>query len=103
MLVLDRRSIGNSCRRAWAAVARRGSSSEQAACIARNVEKFDNQKPRAASFLFVRRGTQSYDEFIATVPLRSRLSMMLGMINTFDIFSIGENASACTSSGRRVT
>ena len=79
------------------------SSSERAACIAPNAEKFDNQKPRAASFLFVRRGTQSYDEFIAAVPLRPRLSMMLGMINTFDIFSIGENASACTSSGRRVT
>ena len=79
------------------------SSSERAACIARNAEKFDNQKPRVASFLFVRRGTQSYDEFIAGVPLRPRLSMMLGMINTFDIFSIGENASACTSSGRRVT
>jgi hypothetical protein len=40
-----------------------------AACIAPNAEKFDNQKPRAASFLFVRRGTQSYDEFIAAVPL----------------------------------
>jgi hypothetical protein len=26
--------------------------------------------------------------------------MMLGMINSSDIFSIGENASACTSSGR---
>jgi hypothetical protein len=34
-----------------------------------NAEKFDNQKTRAASFLFVRRGTQSYDEFIAAVPL----------------------------------
>ena len=45
------------------------SSSERAACIAPNAEKFDNQKPRAASFLFVRRGTQSYDEFIAAVPL----------------------------------
>jgi len=32
-------------------------------------EKLDNQKPRAASFLFVRGGTQSYDEFIAAVPL----------------------------------
>jgi hypothetical protein len=62
--------------------------------------KIDNRKPRAASFLFVRRGTQSYDKFIAAVPLRPRLSMMLGMINTFDIFSIGENASACISSGR---
>ena len=45
------------------------SSSERAACIAPNAEKFDNQKPWAASFLFVRRGTQSYDEFIAAVPL----------------------------------
>jgi hypothetical protein len=27
--------------------------------------------------------------------------MMLGMINTTDIFSIGENASACTSTGCR--
>ena len=70
------------------------SSSERAACIAPNAEKFDNQKPWAASFLFVRRGTQAYDEFIAAVPLRPRLSMMLGMINTSDIFSIGENASA---------
>ena len=43
--------------------------SERAACIAPNAEKFDNQKPRAASLLFVRRGTQSYDEFIAAVPL----------------------------------
>lgn len=42
-------------------------------------------KPRGASFLSVRRGTQSYDEFIAAIPLRLRLSMMLGMINTFDI------------------
>src|SRR3982074_597029 len=41
----------------------------RAACIAPNAEKFDNQKPWAASFLFVRRGTQSYDEFIAAVPL----------------------------------
>jgi hypothetical protein len=78
------------------------SSSERAACIAPNAEKFDNQKPRAASFLFVRRGTQSYDEFMAGVPLWPRLSMMLGMINTSDIFSIGENASAFTSSGRWV-
>jgi hypothetical protein len=30
-----------------------------------------------------------------------RLSMMLGMINTSDIFSIGENASATTSATRR--
>jgi len=45
------------------------SSSERAACIARKAEKFDNQNSRAASFLFVRRGTQSYDEFIAAVPL----------------------------------
>jgi hypothetical protein len=37
--------------------------------IAPNAEKFDNQKPRAASLLFVRRGTQSYDEFIGAVPL----------------------------------
>jgi hypothetical protein len=34
-----------------------------------HAEKFDNQKPWAASFLFVRRGTQSHDEFIAAVPL----------------------------------
>jgi hypothetical protein len=63
--------------------------------IAPSAEKFDNQQPRAASFLFARRGTRSYDEFIAGVPLRPRPSMMLGMINTSDIFSIGENASAC--------
>jgi hypothetical protein len=37
------------------------SLSERAACIAPYAEKFDNQKPRAASLLFVRRGTQSYD------------------------------------------
>ena len=79
------------------------SSPERAACIAPNAEKFDNQKPRAASFLFMRRGTQSYDEFTTTVPLRPRLSMMLGMVNTSDIFWIGEHASACSSSGRRVT
>jgi hypothetical protein len=42
---------------------------ERAACIGPNAEKFDNEKPRAASFLFVRRGTQSYDGFIAAVPL----------------------------------
>ena len=76
------------------------SSSERAACIAPNAEKFDNQKPRAASFLFVRRGTQSYDEFVAAVPLRPRLGMMLRMINTSDILSIGENSTACVSSGR---
>jgi hypothetical protein len=58
--------------------------------IAPNAEKLDNQKPRAASFLFVRRSTQSYDEFIAAVPLRPRLSMMRRMINMSDIFSIGE-------------
>lgn len=33
MLVLDRRSIGNSCRRAWAAVARRGSSRHGSAIL----------------------------------------------------------------------
>ena len=37
--------------------------------IAPNAEKFDNQEPRAASLLFVRRDTQSYDEVIAAVPL----------------------------------
>jgi hypothetical protein len=79
------------------------SSSERAACIAPNAKKIDNRKPRAASFLFVRRGTQSYDEFMAAVPLRPRLSMMLGMINTSDILSIGENASARISSGRTST
>jgi hypothetical protein len=49
---------------------------------------------------FVRRGIQSYDEFIAAVPLRPRLGMMLRMINTSDIFSIGENSTACVSWGR---
>ena len=68
--------------------------------IAPNAEKFDNQEPRAASLLFVRRGTRWYDEFIAAVPLRPRLSMMRRMTNTSDIFSIGENASAFISSGR---
>jgi hypothetical protein len=63
------------------------SSPERAACIAPNAEKFDNQKPRAASFLFMRRGTQSYDEFTTAVPLRPHLSMMLrptfsGLANT---------------------
>jgi len=58
------------------------SLSERAACIAPYAEKFDNQKPQAASLLFVRRGTQSYDEFIAAVPLSAPLSMMFGMINT---------------------
>jgi hypothetical protein len=43
--------------------------SEGAARIAPNAEKFDNQKPRAASFLFVRRGIQSYDQFIAAALL----------------------------------
>ena len=42
----------------------------------------------------MRRGTQSYDEFTTAVPLRPRLSMMLGMVNTSDIFWIGEHASA---------
>jgi hypothetical protein len=37
------------------------SLSERAACIAPYAKKFNNQKPRAASLLFVRRGTQSYD------------------------------------------
>jgi hypothetical protein len=75
-----------------------------AGCMHRpSAEKFDNQKPRAASFLFMRRGTQSYDEFTTAVPLRPRLSMMLGMVNTSDIFWIGEHASACSSSGRTVT
>ena len=41
-------------------------------------------------------GTQSYDEFTTAVPLRPRLSMMLGMVNTSDIFWIGEHASACS-------
>ena len=54
------------------------SSSERAACITPNAENFDNQ---LLSF-FVRRGTKSYDEFIAAVPFRPRLSMILGMINT---------------------
>jgi hypothetical protein len=76
----------------------------QSGCVHRpSAKKFDNQNPKAAYFLFVRRGTQSHDELIATVPLRPRLGMMLGMINTSDIFSIVENASACTSSRRRVT
>jgi hypothetical protein len=43
--------------------------SERAARIAPNAEKLDNQKSRAASLLFVRRGTLSYDEFTAAVPL----------------------------------
>ena len=39
-------------------------------CVHRpNAEEFDHQKPQAAPFLFVRRGTQSYDESIAAVPL----------------------------------
>jgi hypothetical protein len=44
-----------------------------------------NNRGQLLSFLFAV-GTQSYDEFIAAVPLRPRLSMMLGMIDTFDIF-----------------
>ena len=56
------------CHRTWR-LGGDSSLSERAACIAPYAEKFDNQKPRAASLLFVRRGTQSYDEFIAAVPL----------------------------------
>lgn len=79
------------------------SSSERAACITPK-PKISTIKSRGQLLsFFVRRGTQSHDEFIAAVPFRPRLSMMLGMINTSDIFSIGENACACTSSGRRVT
>jgi hypothetical protein len=77
------------------------SSSERAACNAPNAEKFDNQKPWAASFLFVRRGTQSYDEFIAAVPLLASPEHDARDDQHSDIFSIGENASACTSSVRR--
>jgi hypothetical protein len=36
-------------------------------------------------------------------PLRPRLSMMLGMVNTSDTFWIGGNANARSSSGRRAT
>jgi hypothetical protein len=60
------------------------------ACIALAPKKFDNQNPKAAYFPFVRRGTQSHDELIAAVPLRPRLGMMLGMINTSDIFSMSK-------------
>jgi hypothetical protein len=49
-----------------------------------------------SSFLFVRRGTRSYDELLAAVPIRPRLCMMLGMINTSDILSISENALRAT-------
>jgi hypothetical protein len=76
------------------------SSSERLCASPLTPKKSDNQKTQAASFLFVRCGTQSYDELIAAVPLRRRLSMMLGMVDTSDIFGIGENASACISSGR---
>jgi hypothetical protein len=69
--------------------------------ISGNAEKFDNQKPWAASFLFVRRGTQSYDEFIAAVPLLASPEHDARDDQHADIFSIGENASACTSSVRR--
>ena len=51
-----------------------------------------------SSFLFVRRGTQSSDELLAAIPVRPSPCMMLGMINTSDILSIGENARACTLS-----
>ena len=67
--------------------------------IALSAEKFDKQKMRVtSSFLFVRHSTHSYDELLAAVPIRPRPCMMLGMINTPDILSIGENAHACKSS-----
>jgi hypothetical protein len=69
-------------------------------CVAPNAEKFDNQKSRRLlSFLFAvapYRTMKLYPPF----HFRSRLIMMFGMINTSRIFSIGENTSACTSSGR---
>jgi len=67
--------------------------------IALTAEKFHKQKMRVTStFLFVRHSTQSHDELLAAVPIRPRPCMMLGMINTSDILSIGENAHACKSS-----
>ena len=54
-------------------------------------KKFNKQRKRTtSSVLFVRRATQSYDELLAAVPIRPRPCMMLGMINTPDILSIGE-------------
>ena len=62
-------------------------------------KKFDNQKLRVtSSFLFVRHSTQSHDELLAAVPIRPRPCMMLEMINTSDILSIGEDVHACNSS-----
>ena len=72
---------------------------ERAACIALSAENTQQAKMRVtSSFLFVRRSTQSYDELLAAVPIRPRPCIMLGMINTSDILSIGENAHACNSS-----
>jgi hypothetical protein len=51
-------------------------------------------------FPFVRRGTQSYDEFTAAIPLWPCLGMILRLINKSDIFLIGENAGAHISSRR---
>jgi hypothetical protein len=78
-------------------VVRVGKSGPRASHLA--PKKFDNQKMRVtSSFLFVRCGTQSYDELLAAVPVRPRPCMMLGMINTSDILSISEDARACSSS-----
>jgi hypothetical protein len=60
-----------------------------------------NGKNRPRAHERYERTLRSYFPFGDT--LRPRPSMMLGMINTSDIFLIGENASACASSGHRLT
>ena len=54
------------------------------------------RQPRCYSFL--RCCIQSYDEFIAVIPLRPRLGKMLGMTNTSGIYLIGNSAIARASS-----
>ena len=60
-----------------------------------------NGKNRLRTHERYERTLRSYFPFGDT--LRPRPSKMLGLINTSDIFSIGESASACASSGHRLT
>jgi hypothetical protein len=60
-----------------------------------------NGKNRPRTHERYERTLRSYFPFGDT--LRPRPSIMLGMINTSNTLSIGENASACASSGHRST
>jgi len=93
------RSCRKNSSRIWSAVKLSASAKSGPRASHLAPKTIDKQRMRVtSSFLFVRRSTQSYDELLAAVPIRPRPCMMLGMINTSDILSIGENAHACNSS-----